>query len=730
MAAISDVPYVVDKKGGSYFAVAPRLELDGPFKAKTADGADKPESRWTSDERRVVNQDQCLKSILLSCLPDDIIESVISCEIAKDTWTDLVYSFEGPSDTKENRIIDLKLEYQTFRAKTSKSLSHTYTRYKNLLNELVNDGVTLSKHEINVGFVNSLPEKWLSFSQEFRNANHTQTLDLADIYGRFIYEDNLISRRYSDTKKALITTPSDSPISTAFFSNNIVQGFQENSDDEADERTSEEYLRDLDIEFHERALLANSKRFIKRKNYFSIQKANEDTECYKCSKKCNFARDCFSKTFEPSYKYSMSNSSVKRGFQPKFTPKFIQSTQHAQSSQGEPKVHKDYKDEEEVFDNEEETRVQVLMALANDGHSVGNNHARNGEWIDITMKKLTESSSKNDAKDIPFVPASLDYDYKMIPKSKDWDERLNPDNKLLNFNTGRILVPESKVVNECLQLTEVSSDFESSKESGFEPQTPLSPLKNLQGASPSSEILKSKAKPYPPCTHYGFNDHRTDDCKNYLECEICRSYDHFTSEHNIIIQIRDGVLDESSQSSESSISVSCTTYGNSVHSTTATMILSTLRERHIKEPIWYPDSRCSRSMTGVKSYLHKYVEQPGPKVVFGDNSSCITKGYGSINCGGIVFYKDHLGKFDAEANDRYFLGYPFNSIAFRVFNIRKRQIEETCHVTFDVSVEAIRCLRDQHIKIINIIGDPGKGMLTRSMAANVDPNEQIFNSLA
>ena len=62
-------------------------------------------------------------------------------------------------------------------------------------------------------------------------------------------------------------------------------------------------------------------------------------------------------------------------------------------------------------------------------------------------------------------------------------------------------------------------------------------------------------------------------------------------------------------------------------------------QRHIREPIWYLDSGCSRSMTGVKSYLHKYVEQPGPKVVFGDNSSCITEGYGLINCGGIVFTK-------------------------------------------------------------------------------------------
>ncbi|GJU44491.1 hypothetical protein Tco_1201757 [Tanacetum coccineum] len=39
---------------------------------------------------------------------DDIIALVISCETAKATWTDLVNNFEGPSDTKKNRIMDLK----------------------------------------------------------------------------------------------------------------------------------------------------------------------------------------------------------------------------------------------------------------------------------------------------------------------------------------------------------------------------------------------------------------------------------------------------------------------------------------------------------------------------------------------------------------------------------------------------------------------------------------------
>ncbi|GJU97090.1 retrovirus-related pol polyprotein from transposon TNT 1-94 [Tanacetum coccineum] len=53
-------------------------------------------------------------------------------------------------------------------------------------------------------------------------------------------------------------------------------------------------------------------------------------------------------------------------------------------------------------------------------------------------------------------------------------------------------------------------------------------------------------------------------------------------------------------------------------------------------------------------------------------------------------YKDYLGKFDAKADDRYFLGYSFVLKAFRVFNIMRQQIEKTYHVTFDKSMEAIK----------------------------------------
>nr|GEY09583.1 retrovirus-related Pol polyprotein from transposon TNT 1-94 [Tanacetum cinerariifolium] len=181
--------------------------------------------------------------------------------------------------------------------------------------------------------------------------------------------------------------------------------------------------------------------------------------------------------------------------------------------------------------------------------------------------------------------------------------------------------------------------------------------------------------------------------------------------------------------------------------------LSPISLRYIREPIWYPDSGCSRSMTGVKSYLHKYVKQAGPKnfsspytpeqngVAESKNRPLIEAARTMLN--GLVLskhfwtkavriacytqnkliifkrhdktpyeiskeripdisyfhvfgcplfihkHKDHLSKFYAKADDGYFLGYSFVLKAFRVLNKRRQKVEETYHVTFDESMEAI-----------------------------------------
>nr|GEU31503.1 retrovirus-related Pol polyprotein from transposon TNT 1-94 [Tanacetum cinerariifolium] len=241
------------------------------------------------------------------------------------------------------------------------------------------------------------------------------------------------------------------------------------------------------------------------------------------------------------------------------------------------------------------------------------------------------------------------------------------------------------------------------------------------------KILKAKAKPVSPCTHCGFNDHRPRDCRNYHECGICGSYDHFTLGHNHVIKIRGGVLAKSSQSNESSINVKCDTCESTVHSTTdhnkfdhfkkdekiqanftspytpkqngvakrknrklIEAAKTMLNGLVLSKQFWTKAVRISR-YTLNRSIIVKRHDKT-PYVIFKERISDINY-FHVFRC--LMFihnHKDHLGKFDAKADDGYFLGYSFVLKYFKVFNTRRQQVEETYHVTFDESIEAISSL--------------------------------------
>ncbi|GKD73542.1 hypothetical protein Tco_1331824 [Tanacetum coccineum] len=159
--------------------------LNCPYVPMTA-GQRKPEGQWTSDERK----------------------------------EDLIVYHKGPYDVKESKVMDLKLCYNTFKFKEGENLTQTFTRYKALMNELVNDGIKLSKLEKNNGFINGLPKKWLSFYQSLRNTNHVKESELASLFGKLKYEENLINNIYESGKsKSLVSA---TPLSTAFISTSIV----------------------------------------------------------------------------------------------------------------------------------------------------------------------------------------------------------------------------------------------------------------------------------------------------------------------------------------------------------------------------------------------------------------------------------------------------------------------------------------------------------------------------
>ncbi|GKA07375.1 retrovirus-related pol polyprotein from transposon TNT 1-94 [Tanacetum coccineum] len=110
-----------------------------------------------------------------------------------------------------------------------------------------------------------------------------------------------------------------------------------------------------------------------------------------------------------------------------------------------------------------------------------------------------------------------------------------------------------------------------------EAQSPLNPL---------SKKVPRIPKPFSDCKYYGFNDHHSDNYEYYPGCKICGSIAHETADY-------------------------------------------TMKHLDSRKPRISLNS-CSRHMTGVKQYLHRYSKESGPKVVFGDNSLGDTEGYNGI----------------------------------------------------------------------------------------------------
>ncbi|GJX94898.1 hypothetical protein Tco_0349484 [Tanacetum coccineum] len=350
MAAV-EVPQIPEYRG-SQLNVAPVQEV----KIFTNWKKRKLEGQWTTNERKAANLDQRLKSLILSVLLDDQMNSVINFLTTKSTWDDLILYHEVPSDVKET-----------------------------LMNKLVNDGIKLSKLEINTSFINGLPKKWLSFCQSLRNTNHVKDSELASLFGKLKYEENLIDNIYETKKnKSLVSA---TPLSTAFFSTSIFQDFQDNPDDEEDTRSIHEYLNDLEEEYQERSLLGKSKRFFKKGTQrFSSAKATDQTECHKCGKKeLRPTKDFEAKYNKVKAKLTLLSSSA--------------SASKASTVKNKGLIAKAYEwDEEEVSsDDNAMVEVKVLMALAEENDAVSKESARNKEeTIESKVRKEGGGGLEND----------------------------------------------------------------------------------------------------------------------------------------------------------------------------------------------------------------------------------------------------------------------------------------------------------------------------------------------
>ncbi|GKB58991.1 retrovirus-related pol polyprotein from transposon TNT 1-94 [Tanacetum coccineum] len=584
--AVVEVPQTLEYRGGQLNA-APVLEVENFTNWKKRFMCHILEEQWTVDERKAANLDQRLKSLIMSVFLDDQINSIINCLTTKSTWDDLILYHEAPSDVKESRVMDLKLCYNTFKFKEGETLTQTFTRYKALMNELVNDGITLSKLEINIGFINGLPKKWLSFCQSLKNTNHVKNSELDSLFGKLKYEENLIDSIYETKKnKSLVSA-------TPLFQSSTVKNKG---------LIAEAY------EWDEKEVSSDEIELVEEKLHHSFEMEDNDDRKTYLDYLCidlNYVEEqrnnLLSKHRDLVHELNACKEQLLVLKQAKLD--FL-TMQHVNTE-----ILKENKNLR--------TKLKELTAITETWLNSSNKvNQCISEQIPSQKKRilgvdqLTEDPSSSGQKDLVFVKSSADDTKVSIPGvERPWLSEAEGF-ILPNHDTGRILPAESQrnTTDPSVAVTDSSAtDYDSADESSV-CSTPLPPLKKLDGAEPTSgpktvkSILRSKSTFKAETLKASKVNSAPAGKLKSVKIEddpplaICEKTDHRTCDHAEYIS----------------------TMNMSQHLKSLGRSSSRSKIPRPSKRFFPPCTHCgvsSRHMTGVKNYLHKYMEQPGPKVV-------------------------------------------------------------------------------------------------------------------
>ncbi|GKD89581.1 hypothetical protein Tco_1365088 [Tanacetum coccineum] len=143
---------------------------------------------------------------------------------------------------------------------------------------------------------------------------------------------------------------------------------------------------------------------------------------------------------------------------------------------------------------------------------------------------------------------------------------------------------------------------------------------------------------FPPCIHCGGIDHLSNECLYYPIFKLCGSYDHDTNGHNRIISLEREINPRNPQHAFKK----CEAYGSPNHTTTDHYDIE-----------WF---KKGKALQAKKAEALKSTRAESSNA---NRSKTPTKSH-------------------------------FVSKAFKVFNTRRQQTEETYHITFDESLEAIK----------------------------------------
>ncbi|GKA83260.1 putative ribonuclease H-like domain-containing protein [Tanacetum coccineum] len=157
------------------------------------------------------NQDR-VKSILLLAIPDEYLLKFHNVTDAKSLWETIKSRFRGNEESKKMQKNVLKHQFGIFSTASNESLDKAYDRFQKLISQLEVHGAPISKENINLKFLKSLPLSWNQISLIMRNKPDIDEIDIDDLYNNLrVYEDEM--------KRSLSSTSTSQNLAFLFSEN-------------------------------------------------------------------------------------------------------------------------------------------------------------------------------------------------------------------------------------------------------------------------------------------------------------------------------------------------------------------------------------------------------------------------------------------------------------------------------------------------------------------------------
>ncbi|GJZ73822.1 retrovirus-related pol polyprotein from transposon TNT 1-94, partial [Tanacetum coccineum] len=654
---------------------------NGPFIPMIV-GQRKPEGQWTGDERKAANLDQRLKSLIVSVLLDDQMNFVINCLTAKSTWDDLIMYHEGPFDVKESRAMNLKLCYNTFKFKEDFELASLFGKLK--YEENLIDWIYETKKNKSLISATSLSTAFISTSivQDFQDypdyeedtrSSHEYLNDLEEEY----QARALLSKSKRFFKKALKGSAVQKQL-TKLNATNVARKHKpelrpsNNFEAKYNKVKSKLALLSSSASASKAVTIKNKGLIVEAYEWDEEEVSSDDNEMVEVKVLMELAKDN-----DVISKEGVKNSEwVKISMRKKRIMGVHQLTEYPSSS--------GQKDMVLVKSLADDTKVSIpgverpwlseakgfILLNYDTGRILPTESQRNttGPLVVVTDSLATDYDSADESSicSTPLPPLKKLNGVEPVSGPKTIKSILRSKFTFKDETLKGIIINESSSApakgNKSSSTSKVNSapagklksvkikddpplaicertDHRTCDHAEYLSTMNMSQhLKSLGRSSSRYKNPRPSKHFFPSCIHCGFNDHLSDDCVNYPICDTCGSYDNDTHGHNRIISLRRGIKPRNPQHVMKVVKHVVAQFIPQL----ITMTLSGSEEVKnfklkkaecdIRKPIRCLNSGCSRHMNRVKSYLHKYMEQPGPKVVFGDDSTCTTEGYGSIKC--------------------------------------------------------------------------------------------------